>query len=401
MPSDQLPLPHGFRASGLHCGIKSDPDTFDLALFVSERPCTAVGVFTTNRVCGAPVQVSRERVPRETCRAVVINSGNANACTGSQGLEDARWMTDEIAAGLGCSSDDVLVCSTGVIGHPLRREALAKGLPSAVDRLAATPDAFADAAHGMMTTDTVCKQSVRQAEIAGRTVTVSGAAKGAGMIAPNMATMLAVVMTDASLPIDAVDRMLRQAVDRSFNRISIDGHTSTSDSVILLAGGSVQTGSLSAGDQQQLQTMIDDVTTDLAQAIIRDAEGAAHFITIDVGGLRTAEEADQIARAVADSPLVKTAIAGADPNWGRIVSAVGYAGVDLEETDITLTLNGTVLYRDGSPLAYDESALSEQMRTNRDVHIAIEIAHNGGEAVRFWTSDLTVEYVRLNAEYTT
>jgi len=401
MPSDQSPLPQGFRTSGLHCGIKSDPDTLDLALFVSDRPCAAAGVFTQNRVCGAPVKVSRERVPRATCRAVIINSGNANACTGAQGLKDARWMTDEIAAGLGCSADDVLVCSTGVIGHPLPREALAGGLPAAVDRLAATPDAFTDAARGMMTTDTIVKQSVRQADFDGTTVTISGAAKGAAMIAPNMATMLAVIMADAPLSPDEADRMLRHAIDRSFNCISVDGHMSTSDTVILLAGGTADSGPLGVGNQQQLQTMIDEVAIDLAQAIIRDAEGAAHFITIDVHGLRSAEQASRIARAVADSPLVKTAIAGADPNWGRIVSAVGYADVDLQEEEISLAINGTTIYRAGSPLVYDERAVSDQMRTDRDVHIDIEIAQDGFAAVRFWTSDLTAEYVRLNAEYTT
>jgi len=401
MPPDQFPLPRGFRTSGLHCGIKSDPLAFDLALFVSDRPCTAAGVFTQNRVCGAPVKVSRERVPRATCRAVVINSGNANACTGAQGLEDARWMTDEIAAGLGCSAEDVLVCSTGMIGHTLPREALASGLPAVVDRLAVTPEAFADAARGMMTTDTVSKQSVRQADIGGTTVTVSGAAKGAAMIAPNMATMLAVIMTDAPLSPEDAERMLHQAVDRSFNCISVDGHTSTSDSVILLASGAAQTDPLGPDAQRQLQTMIDEVTTDLAHSIIRDAEGAAHFITIDVQGLRCAEDAGRIARAVADSPLVKTAVAGADPNWGRIVSAVGYSGVDLQEAEISLAINGTTIYRDGSPLAYDERAVSETMRTDRDVHIQIKIAHNGEATARFWTSDLTTEYVRLNAEYTT
>ena len=384
----------------MHCGIKGESGKLDLALFVSDTPSTAAGVFTQNRVVGAPVKVNRQRVPRATARAVIVNSGNANACTGQRGLDDARWMTDEVARRLDCQADDVLVCSTGVIGHFLPREKLEAGIPAVVGKLAATPEAFADAARGMMTTDTFPKQSVREAVVGGSPVRVSGVAKGAAMIGPNMATMLSVIMTDAQLTTGEADSVLRHAVDRSFNCISVEGHTSTSDTVLLLANGAAGTGPLATADRTTLGQMVDEVAADLAQAIVRDAEGADHFITIDVKGTRTRDEALHIAKTVAEGPLVKTAVTGNDPNWGRIVSAVGYAGVELREEDISLKINGTPLYREGVPVEYDEQAVSESMRASRDVHIELDL-RLGDASVRFWTSDLTAEYVRLNSEYTT
>jgi glutamate N-acetyltransferase / amino-acid N-acetyltransferase len=393
-------LPAGFRSAGVHCGIKNDPAKLDLALFVADGPATAAGVFTTNLVCGAPVKISRARLPRTTARAVIINSGNANACTGQRGDEDAHWMTAQVARSLGCAEDDVLVCSTGVIGRFLPRPKLAEGIPAAVGRLAASPAAFRDAATAMMTTDTFPKLVTRSREIAGAKFTVSGVAKGAAMIAPNMATMLAVIMTDAPLGSQRAGAALKHAVERSFNCISVDGHMSTSDTVLLLASGARQVPSLDGGDLAMIQEMVDEVAAELAQAIIRDAEGADHFITLDVRGTKTRDDAIRIARAITDSPLVKTAIAGGDPNWGRIISAAGYAGVPFQEEDLSLKVNGVPLYRSGAPTDFDAKSLSQGLRANRDVLIELELAL-GNEAVRFWTSDLTVEYVRLNADYTT
>lgn len=398
--SDLPPLPPGFRTAGVSCGIKSDPQKLDLALFVADKPCAAAGVFTQNRVCGAPVKVSRERLPSRTVRAVVINSGNANACTGPRGLEDARQMTADVAAEFGCSSDDVLVCSTGIIGHYLPMDKIAVGITEASKVLSDNPRAFADSATAMMTTDTHPKQAVREAEIDGVTVRVAGVAKGAAMIGPNMATMLAVVMTDAALSPEEADAMLRHAVDRSFNCISVEGHTSTSDSVLLLASGASGVGpSRSNSADKTLQQMLDEVTEELATAIVGDAEGASHLITIDVRGLRTREEAHKIAKTVADGALVKTAVTGNDPNWGRIVSAVGYAGVELTEEDISLSINGIRIYEAGAPVEHEEAAVSASMATGK-VHIELDLTL-GDEAVRFWTCDLTTEYVRLNSEYTT
>jgi glutamate N-acetyltransferase / amino-acid N-acetyltransferase len=393
-------LPAGFRAAGVHCGIKNDPAKPDLALFVADGPATAAGVFTTNLVCGAPVKVSRARLPRTTARAVIINSGNANACTGERGDEDARWMTAQVASSIGCAEDDVLVCSTGVIGRFLPRPKLAEGIPAAAGRLATSPAAFRDAATAMMTTDTFPKLVTWSREIAGAKFTVSGVAKGAAMIAPNMATMLAVIMTDAPLGTQRAGAALKHAVERSFNCISVDGHMSTSDTVLLLSANTREIGLLGPADHVQIQEMIDATTAELAQAIIRDAEGASHFVTLDVRGLRTREEAFRIAKAIADSPLVKTAIAGGDPNWGRIISAAGYAGVELREEDMALRLNGTLLYQAGAPVEFDAKKISESIRANRDVAIELDLTL-GDQSVRFWTSDLTAEYVRLNADYTT
>jgi glutamate N-acetyltransferase/amino-acid N-acetyltransferase len=395
-----VPLPAGFRAAGVYCGIKKDPALLDLSLFVSDVPATAAGVFTTNLVNGAPVKVSRSRVPRSTARGVVINSGNANACTGEQGLADARWMTGLVAAQLGCADEDMLVCSTGVIGRFLPRDRLEAGIPDAVGQLNASPESFERAAHGIMTTDTFAKLATRAGEIGEHSIRISGVAKGAAMIGPNMATMLSVIMTDAGLASADAQAMLKHAVDRSFNCISVEGHMSTSDTVLLLANGAATRDALSAHEHTRFQQMLNEVTADLARAIIADAEGAAHEITIDVRGLRTRAEAFAIAKVVAESALVKTAIAGGDPNWGRIVSAAGYAGVKLEEKDISLRLNGTLLYRSGTPVAFNASEASAALKQNRQVHIELDLTL-GQEAVRYWTSDLTAEYVRLNADYTT
>jgi glutamate N-acetyltransferase/amino-acid N-acetyltransferase len=400
MSDNLIPLPAGFKAAGIHCGVKKDPAILDLALFVSDRPAASAGVFTTNLVHGAPVKVSRERVRRSTSRAVVINSGNSNACTGDRGITDAKWMTAEVAKCVGCADDDVLVCSTGVIGRFLPREALGAGIPRVASALAASPGSFHNAARAMMTTDTFAKQSTRTVEIGGKPVRVSGACKGAAMIAPNMATMLGVILTDATLTTADADALLRHAVNDSFNCISVEGHMSTSDTVLLLANGAAGAAPLADADRPRLQQAIDEVASELAQAIIRDAEGADHFVTIDVRGCRTRDEAFRIAKEIGESPLVKTAIAGADPNWGRIVSAAGYAGVKLAERDISLKVNGTWLYRDGAPVDFDAAAVSQALRNNRDVSIELELTL-GSAAVRFWTCDLTAEYVRLNADYTT
>jgi glutamate N-acetyltransferase / amino-acid N-acetyltransferase len=357
-------------------------------------------VFTTNLVCGAPVKISRSRVPRGTARAVIINSGNANACTGERGDDDARWMTAEVARQLGCAAEDVLVCSTGVIGRFLPREKLAAGIPNVAGRLASSAEGFRTAATAIMTTDTFPKLATACRQVGGAEVRVSGVAKGAAMIAPNMATMLAVLMTDAPLDPRQADPMLRHAVERSFNSISVDGHMSTSDTVLLLASGDRQSAPLGERDLAVLQEMVDDVAAELAQAIIRDAEGADHFVTLDVRGTKTREDAVRIARAIADSPLVKTAIAGGDPNWGRIISAAGYAGVPFREENLSLKVNGVPLYRAGAPTDFDAKSLSQSLRANRDVLIELDLTL-GREAVRFWTSDLTAEYVRLNADYTT
>ena len=395
--SQGVSLPIGFQAAGHACGIKADPHKLDLALFVSDTPCSAAGVFTQNLVVGAPVKVCRSRLPRPTARGVVINSGNSNACTGDRGIADAEWMTATLAKEVGGKAEDFLVCSTGVIGRFLPKEKIAAGIPLAVEKLGRTTEHLETAARSIMTTDTVPKIVTRRLSSGGKTWTVTGVCKGAAMIAPNMATMLSVMMTDAAISPDEAHALLRHGVDRSFNCISVDGHTSTSDTVLLLANG--QAGPLPKDVYSQLQSTIDDVAMALAQLIIRDAEGAGHFVTIDVHGLPTREAAFRIAKTVADSALVKTAITGNDPNWGRIVSAAGYAGVPFQEQDCSLTVNEIPLYREGTPVAFDAKAVSDAMATG-EVRIVLTFTL-GKESVRFWTSDLTAEYVRLNADYTT
>ena len=393
-------LPTGFSAAGVYCGIKTDPSKLDLALFVSDRPAVAAGVFTQNQVCGAPVKVSRERVPAGDARAVVINSGIANAATGERGIEDARWMTSEIASRIDCDSEAVLVCSTGVIGNFLSRETLASGFDAVVNGLDHSHAAYLAGATGMMTTDTVAKRSVRDVTVSGgTTVRVSGAAKGAAMIAPDMATMLAVVMTDAELTPEVATVFLRDAVNDSFNSISVEGHTSTSDTVLLLANGASACGPLSPKDQDKVYGAIREVCTELAQAIIRDAEGAAHFVTINATGFATISDAREVCKTVANDALVKTAVTGNDPNWGRIISACGRTSVKLTEENLSLKINGVQIYASGAPTEFSIGAVSAAMATGE---VVFDIESNLGECnARFWTSDLTQEYVRLNSEYTT
>ena len=398
--SDQIPLPLGFSSAGIRCGIKSDPQKLDLALFVSDRSCAAAGVFTTNLVCGAPVKVSRERLPRATARAVVINSGNSNAATGERGIADAKRMTAIVAEQIQADPDDVLVASTGVIGRFLPMEILQAGIPAAAKELSDSAASFLLSARAMMTTDTFPKQATETIVIGGKTVRISGVCKGAAMIAPNMATMLCVIMTDAGITPDQAQKALRASVEDSFNCISVDGHESTSDTVILLANGASGITITSADASREFQQALDRVAMKLATDIIRDAEGAHHFVELNVTGCRSRDEAFKIAKAVADSPLVKTAICGADPNWGRIVSAAGYAGVPLIEADMSLVVNGFLLYQSGAPVDFDAKQVSSSLRDNRNVTIDLKLTH-GTAHVRFWTCDLTKEYVELNADYTT
>ena len=306
-------------------------------------------------------------------------------------------MTASVAVEIDAAAEDVLVCSTGVIGRFLPKEKINAGIPHVVKKLGTTAEHLEAAARSIMTTDTVPKIVTRKLNSGGKTWTVTGVCKGAAMIAPNMATMLSVIMTDAAISPAEAHAQVKHAVDRSFNCISVDGHTSTSDTVLLLANG--QAGPVPPELRTQWQATLDDVAMALAQLIIRDAEGAGHFVTIDVQGLPTREAAFRVAKTVADSALVKTAITGNDPNWGRIVSSAGYAGVPFKEEDCSLTVNEIPLYREGTPVAFDAKAVSDAMATG-EVRIVLTFTL-GKEAVRFWTSDLTAEYVRLNADYTT
>ncbi len=393
-------LPQGYKAAGVYTGVKRNPNKKDLTLFVSETPAVAVGVFTQNLVVAAPVKLCKARTPSSSIRAVVANSGCANACTGSQGEKDAAQMAAKTAQICGLDENEVLVMSTGVIGEMLPLEKIAAGIIDAARQLADDSNALVDAARGILTTDTVHKIKSREIELDGVPICVTGIAKGAAMIGPNLATMLALVLTDAKLSLADADAGLKDAVDESFNCISVDGHTSTNDTVLFLANGAAGGPELSGSSLAKFQATLVEVCEDLAQSIPADGEGATHLITVEVHGSRSRKEAVQVAKTIADSPLVKTAIAGCDPNWGRIVSAAGYSGVPFDPAKVSLLLNGILLYEHGVPVTFDAEAVSESMKADRNTSVVL-LLEEGDQSARFWTTDLTAEYVRLNADYHT
>jgi glutamate N-acetyltransferase / amino-acid N-acetyltransferase len=385
--------------AGVACGIKASQKT-DLSLVVSHLPAVAAGVYTENLVCAAPVVWDRNHTPGDGIRAVVINSGNANACTGERGDKDTARMAALAGETCGAQPDQVLVLSTGVIGVFLPMDKIAAGIRDAAGRIADDEKSLVAAATGMLTTDTTHKLAGRRIKLGDQTIQLTGMAKGAAMIGPRMATMLAVIMTDAALrPADA-QQLLAKATDDSFNCISVDGHMSTNDTVLLLANGAAGGEPLSGEALQAFGRALDEVTIELAKAIPIDGEGATHLITVEVDGCASRDAARQIAKTVAESLLVKTAVAGADPNWGRIVSAAGYAGVPFRPEGVSLRVNGVSLYEAGQPTEFDRAGVSRSMRENREVTMQLSFSE-GTSKVRFWTTDLTAEYVRLNADYTT
>ena len=393
-------VPKGYLLAGVHSRIKRDPHKQDLTLVMSETPASAAGVYTQNLVCAAPVTLDRRRTPSDRIRAVVICSGVANACTGERGLRDAEEMARLAAAACAAEPDQALVLSTGVIGSFLPMDRVSQGIAAAAVKLGRSESSLIAAARGMLTTDTIHKLAGRTTNIGGRDIQITGMAKGAAMMGPNMATMLALVMTDAALrPADA-QAALAAATTESFNCMSVDGHVSTNDTVLLLANGAAGGQPLSGDDLLAFQNVLNEVCVDLAKAIAGDGEGATHLVTIEIGGCATRQTALEIAKTVANSPLVKTALHGADPNWGRIISAAGYAGVPFDPNGVTLRLNGFLLYEKGSPVEFDGKTVSQSIRDNRDTLIQLEFSEGTAQR-RFWTADLTAEYVRLNADYHT
>jgi glutamate N-acetyltransferase / amino-acid N-acetyltransferase len=391
-------LAKNYRYAGVVSRLRSEPDRRDLALVVSDTPAAAAGVFTQNRIVAAPVHICRERLPRGDARAIVICSGNANACTGERGLADARRMAELVAQEIGCAAEQVLVCSTGVIGRLLNMPVIEAGIPLAATRLSADSAGLNDAAHAILTTDTRIKVSTRLLSLPSGEVRITGFAKGAAMIGPNLATMLGFVLSDAAVRPNDLHHVLKAAVEQTFNCISVEGHTSTNDTVLLLANG--QGPPLTGAELNVYAEGVSSVCADLARAIAADAEGADHLVVIDVEGCRSDAEARQVAKTVADSALVKTAICGGDPNWGRFVSAAGYSGVVFDEKDLSLWMGDLPLYRNGSPLPFDPATASAYLKKNREVHMRLRFALGSGRCT-FYTCDLTAEYVRLNADYTT
>jgi glutamate N-acetyltransferase/amino-acid N-acetyltransferase len=391
----------GYRFAGARCGIRPDPERLDLALVISDGPAAAAGVFTQNRVRAAPVRVCQERLPADDVRGVVVCSGNANACTGRQGLDDARRMASVAAEAVGCRSQQMLVASTGVIGRHLPMPLVEPGIRRAAERLEATPAALNAAAHAIITTDTRIKVITQTIAIDGQDVRLTGVAKGAAMIGPNLATMLAFVFTDAAASSTDLAALAGRAAAQSFNCVSVEGHTSTNDTLLLFANGRAAGRPLLQGEALgRFGDAVSGVCGELAQAIAADAEGASHLIVIEVEGLRDDDEARRVAKTVADSALVKTAVFGADPNWGRIVSAAGYAGVEFEEEHLSLWLGDLLLYHAGAPQPFDADAASAYLKREPTIRLRLRFTLGAGRCT-FWTCDLTYQYIRLNAEYTT
>ena len=387
----------GFTVAGTHCGLKPNGKD-DIALLVSDRPCQAAGVFTTNRVQAAPVLYDQAILarPDAAIRAVIVNTGSANACTGAQGLENTRATAAQVAQIAGCASDDVLALSTGVIGLHLPMDAIRRGVTALGGMLRA--DGWAGAAAAIMTTDTRPKlASVQQGGY-----TITGIAKGAGMIAPNMATMLAVIATDAAAPRALLGRALATATANSFNRIVVDGDMSTNDTVLVLANGA---SGAAVADEAAFTAALADVCAQLAQAIVRDGEGATKFVTVHVTGAANEAEAVAVARSIATSALVKTAFYGADPNWGRILCAAGYAGVDLDPDRLALWLldasgaPAIQLVEEGRPLDYDEPAAIALMQAP-EWGARLDLGA-GTASTWIWTCDLSHDYVTINGHYRT
>ncbi len=393
-------IPRGFKFAGVHAGIKRNPQKEDVTLIVADGPAVAAGVYTQNLVFAAPVALDRARTPSDRIRCVVVNSGNANACTGERGMDDAYEMARMAGEACGASADDALVMSTGIIGEFLPMEKISAGISAAAGKLGNDEESFLAAARGILTTDNGVKTVSRTFSFGGQEVRFAGMAKGAGMIGPRMATLLGVLITDAKLTVEDAQASLNDAIADSFNCISVEGHMSTNDTVLLLASGAATAEPIQGEDLAAFQAALKETAIELAKMIPDDGEGATHLMVIDVIGAKSRDDAHRIAKTIADSALVKTAIHGGDPNWGRIVSAAGYAGVPFRPAGVDLHVNGHRLYWKGAPVKFDAATVSQSMQNNRETHIELSLAE-GDAKVRFWSSDLTVEYVKFNADYHT
>jgi glutamate N-acetyltransferase/amino-acid N-acetyltransferase len=391
--------PKGFLAGGIHCGIKSTKAR-DLALIFSPAPCSAAGVFTQNRMKAAPIRVSQEHLRNRTCRAIVANSGNANACTGEKGMRSARLMARLAASALGLSPGEVLVASTGMISRPLPEEALRKGIPELAKTL--RPEGADHAAEGIMTTDKIKKIASRHFTANGRRVTLGGIAKGSGMIHPNMATMLAFLTTDFRVPKPLLQKALREACDRSFNRISVDGDTSTNDCVLVLANGLADNPPAARATEtgyKKFKDALRELCFELALSIVLDGEGATKLVEVRVTGAKTETEAVRVAKSIATSNLVKTAVFGCDPNFGRILAAAGNSGVPFDPDRVRLSLGGTRVFPGTPRTPETEQKIRDHFR-KKAVVIRFDLGRGKGTGAVF-TCDFSYDYVRINAEYRT
>ncbi len=397
--SGGITAPKGFLAAGVHCGIKLAKK--DLALIYSNHPAVAAGVFTTNRVPAAPVLVDREQLNvSRVHRAVVVNSGNANACTGDQGLADAWAMVRETAGALGVRPEEVLVSSTGVIGQVLPMDKIRGGIRQAAGLL--SRDCHLSAADAIRTTDTFAKELAVTCTMGGTRVTIGGMAKGSGMIAPNMATMLAFVTTDAAVPSALLREIVKGATDRSFNRITVDGDTSTNDMVLVLANGSAGNpvpAGLDDPASVEFASALEHLLTRLSKMIVMDGEGATKFVEIQVTGAASDEAAVRVARSIANSNLVKTAIHGEDANWGRIIAAAGNSGVEFDPSEVEIFFGSLPILRKNFFVDFPEEE-AKKILGQKEINITVSLDGGSGSA-SFWTCDLSKQYVEINANYRT
>jgi glutamate N-acetyltransferase/amino-acid N-acetyltransferase len=388
---------NGFLFSGISAGIKRDGKR-DLGLIYSEVPAQAAGLFTTNAVKAAPVQLDMERMKKGLCQAIVVNSGNANACTGSQGLRDANRVSWLVAEQLKIDERLVFPSSTGVIGSPLPMKKIEEGIPGLTGQLSS--EGWMNTVEAMMTTDTFPKVEVATCRIRGKQVRLCGMVKGAGMIRPDLATMLSFLVTDACIKAPLLQRMLEKAAEVSYNRITIDGETSTNDTVLLLANGKAGHPSLNRMDRdgEVFQSMLSKVCRSLAESVVKDGEGATKFIEILIRGARSMKEAKQAAYAVAHSPLVKTAFFGEDANWGRILCALGYSGVHIDVDRIDVSFDKTPIVKKGmggGPLSEEKAG---QILKKKSFKVIVDL-HQGKSQFSVLTTDLSIDYVKINASY--
>jgi glutamate N-acetyltransferase/amino-acid N-acetyltransferase len=394
-------IPRGFAFAATACGLKKAG--LDLALLASDTAAAAAAVFTTNRVQAAPVRLSREFLKKSShkIRGVIVNSGSANCCTGPQGIAASRETAAKVSRTLGCRPEEMLVCSTGVIGVPLRVEKILNAIPQLARNLEPHAATFERFTRAIMTTDTRPKWAAAKCSIRGKQVRILGCAKGSGMIEPNMATMLGFLATDAAISPALLSKALRTVVARTFNAITVDGDTSTNDTVTLLANGASDARKITGetGHYRKFCAALERVCRSLALAIVADGEGAQRVIEIEVRGAASDYAADKIARTIANSPLVKTAFAGADPNWGRILAAAGRSGISFEPGRVDIHLAGIRVCRRGREHVFDERVAHRKMLA-KYVRVIVNL-HAGNRSARVWTCDFTGEYVRINASYRT
>ncbi|WP_332649406.1 bifunctional ornithine acetyltransferase/N-acetylglutamate synthase [Lysinibacillus sp. 54212] len=398
LPSGNIVSPKGFTAAGVHCGIKKEKK--DLAILVSEVPASVAGVFTTNAVQAAPLKVTKEVVYQsKKMQAIVVNSGNANACTGKQGLADAYEMQALAADKLGIEPLLVGVASTGVIGEIMNMEPVKKGM--AMLSPSSECAGGIDFSEAILTTDIVMKNTAYSTIIDGKEIIISGTAKGSGMIEPNMATMLGFITTDASIETSVLQKALSEITNVTFNAITVDGDTSTNDTVVVMANGLAGNGVLTPQHPEwdQFYSALRLVAEDLAKSIARDGEGATKLIEVEVEGAISHEEARKIAKTVVGSPLVKTAVFGCDANWGRIIAAVGYSGATVDPDKITIKIGGATMVENGEPILFSEEELIEILKQD-DVKINVSLGVGEGHGFA-WGCDLTYDYVKINASYRT